>query len=236
MKKRILILISTLIILIQIYLLAVLAISALYPISRINEEDLSYLRQKTEGIDHLMIVAHPDDESIWGGAHLLEEDYLVVCLTNGSCQDRAREFQAALEQTGDVGIILNYPDKILGLRSSWRFQRKSVIRDLEKILSLKEWNAVATHNQDGEYGHIQHRLTHSLTLQAFDSTAKDHPNASLFCFGAYHDPDSVKEAGTPMSDDMLQSKLTLLSVYHSQGFIDKSFGHMFPYEAWQQIR
>ena len=50
MKKRILILISTLIILIQIYLLAVLAISALYPISRINEEDLSYLRQKTEGI------------------------------------------------------------------------------------------------------------------------------------------------------------------------------------------
>ena len=236
MKKRILILISILIILIQIYLLSVLAISALYPISHINEEDLSYLRQKTKGINHLMIVAHPDDESIWGGAHLLEEDYLVVCLTNGSCQAREQDFQAALEQTGDVGIILNYPDKILGLRSGWRFQRKSVIQDLEKILSLKQWDTVATHNQDGEYGHIQHRLTHSLALRAFDSTAADHPNAALFCFSTYHDPDSVKETGAPMSDDMLKRKRTLLSVYHSQSFIDKSFGHMFPYEAWQQIR
>ena len=32
----------------------------------------------------LMIVAHPDDETLWGGAHLLEGDYLIVCLTHGS--------------------------------------------------------------------------------------------------------------------------------------------------------
>lgn len=31
----------------------------------------------------LMIVAHPDDETLWGGAHLLEDDYLVVCITCG---------------------------------------------------------------------------------------------------------------------------------------------------------
>ena len=32
--------------------------------------------------ESLMIVAHPDDETIWGGSHLLKGHYLVVCLTN----------------------------------------------------------------------------------------------------------------------------------------------------------
>ena len=35
------------------------------------------------GITHLMIVAHPDDETLWGGAHIADGGYLVVCITNG---------------------------------------------------------------------------------------------------------------------------------------------------------
>lgn len=34
--------------------------------------------------DSLMVVAHPDDETIWGGAHLLKGKYVVVCITNGN--------------------------------------------------------------------------------------------------------------------------------------------------------
>ena len=30
----------------------------------------------------LMIVAHPDDETLWGGANLFKDRYFVVCLTN----------------------------------------------------------------------------------------------------------------------------------------------------------
>ena len=29
----------------------------------------------------LMIVAHPDDETLWGGGHLIDGDYVVVCVT-----------------------------------------------------------------------------------------------------------------------------------------------------------
>lgn len=29
--------------------------------------------------DKLMIVAHPDDEVLWGGGHLYDKGYLVVC-------------------------------------------------------------------------------------------------------------------------------------------------------------
>lgn len=37
-----------------------------------------------------MFVAHPDDETIWGGSHLLKKHYLVVCLTNGNNKTRKR--------------------------------------------------------------------------------------------------------------------------------------------------
>ena len=32
----------------------------------------------------LMIVAHPDDETIWGGSHLINGNYTVLCITNGN--------------------------------------------------------------------------------------------------------------------------------------------------------
>ena len=35
-------------------------------------------------VNKLMIVAHPDDETIWGGNHLLKSNYLVVCITCGN--------------------------------------------------------------------------------------------------------------------------------------------------------
>ena len=41
---------------------------------------------------NIMIVAHPDDETIWGGGHLLKDKYLVICLTNGNNKTREKEF------------------------------------------------------------------------------------------------------------------------------------------------
>ena len=36
------------------------------------------------GYNKVMFVAHPDDDLIWGGRHLIEDDYLVVCMTRGN--------------------------------------------------------------------------------------------------------------------------------------------------------
>ena len=59
----------------------------------------------------LMIVAHPDDETLWGGAHLLEGDYLIVCLTHGGDAVRSAELRSIAEATGNACLILKYPDK-----------------------------------------------------------------------------------------------------------------------------
>ena len=47
-------------------------------------------------VNKVMIVAHPDDETIWGGAHLLKDDYLVICITNGNNDVRKEEYKNAL--------------------------------------------------------------------------------------------------------------------------------------------
>ena len=49
---------------------------------KIAEDDNKCFRYvEKESPKYLMIVAHPDDETIYGGAHLLTDDYTVVSIT-----------------------------------------------------------------------------------------------------------------------------------------------------------
>ena len=47
-----------------------------------------------------MIVAHPDDETLWGGAHLKSGNWFVVCLTNHFTDVRKNEFKSVMEKAG----------------------------------------------------------------------------------------------------------------------------------------
>ena len=60
----------------------------------------------------LMVVAHPDDETLWGGAHLTEGGWFVVCLTNGYNEVRKNEFYEVMKESGNIGLILKYPDLV----------------------------------------------------------------------------------------------------------------------------
>ena len=51
-----------------------------------------------------MIVAHPDDEMLWGGAHLLNGNYLVVCITCGRSKTRDKEFKEVGEYTATASF------------------------------------------------------------------------------------------------------------------------------------
>ena len=84
-----------------------------------------------EDCTKLMVVAHPDDETLWGGAHLLDGKYFVVCLTNGYNKVRRLEFLNAIKESGNKGLILRYPDKVRGERSKWVGDKKDIIKDLD---------------------------------------------------------------------------------------------------------
>ena len=84
-----------------------------------------------------MIVAHPDDETIWGGSHLINGNYTVLCITNGNNKKRKKEFMKVMEKTHSKGIILSFPDKTKGKRitgnlvkriSKEKSKKKSILR------------------------------------------------------------------------------------------------------------
>lgn len=179
-------------------------------------------------VDNLMIVAHPDDELLWGGAHLIKDNYLVVCITCGTNQIRVNEFVRVMNETNDKYIMLGYPDKTNGERDSWDNHRANISKDLNEIINLKEWNIIVTHNPDGEYGHQHHKMTSSITTSIVTTD-------NLYYFGKYHSKKTITNYYDEMAqinDKYLSPKRKLVGVYKSQKFIQTMFDHMYPYEDW----
>lgn len=187
-------------------------------------------------VNKLMIVAHPDDETLWGGGHLSEGGYLVVCITNGYNETRKNEFEEAVKHLNDTNIpvILNFPDKTLGERDSW-FGIKGKIEDAaEECISLKDWELIVTHNKEGEYGHIHHKMTSSIVRNVYNNLGLKN---SLYLFGTYHSSKKLPEyenSMTPMSDDWYSIKTEALKDYKSQKKVVDNMFHMVKYEMWTE--
>ncbi len=206
-------------------------------LSSIYIYDQSYVERDFDKIDldkaqNLMIVAHPDDEILFGGGHILSADYLVVCITCGINKIRVHEFQRVMKETDDQYIMLGYPDKVLNIRSNWKDERPFIYEDLYKILSLKQWNLIVTHNSNGEYGHYHHIMTNQIVTEVYNDLNK---SEDLYFFGKYYTKSKLSMLEVKpdrIDDDLLKKKTQLLDSYKSQGFLKKMFGQMYPYEEW----
>ena len=187
-----------------------------------------------EDCTKLMVVAHPDDETLWGGAHLLDGKYFVVCLTDGYNKVRRQEFLNAIKESGNKGLILRYPDKVHGERSNWVGDKKDIIKDLDTILTYKHWNMVATHNPEGEYGHIHHQMTSQLVTQEY---YRNYQINNLSYFGKYYKKKVLSDIADSLpriSAKSESAKRELLLNYKSQKKVENMFAHMIPYENWSQ--
>ncbi|WP_296876141.1 PIG-L family deacetylase [Thomasclavelia sp.] len=180
---------------------------------------------------NIMIVAHPDDEAIWGGMHLLKDKYLVICLTNGDNQTRAKEFNEVIKQTSGAGIILDYPDKVDGKRDDWSKVKANIKNDLYYLLSNQKFDNIVTHNPKGEYGHEHHKMTCEIVTDiSKDLKVTD----KLFYFGKYYKKSNpLLSMMKPTYDEkLLKQKKELLKKYISQETVCDHLQHMFPYENW----
>jgi hypothetical protein len=111
----------------------------------------------------LMIVAHPDDELIFGGRFLLESrGWKVVCITNGTDKsedkfrlnryNRRNEFIRSMNILKCNYEIWDYEDNYFNSNHDTK-----LLNQLSDLLNDKEHDIIITHNADGEYGHIQHK-------------------------------------------------------------------------------
>jgi LmbE family N-acetylglucosaminyl deacetylase len=107
----------------------------------------------------LLVVAHPDDESLFFGALLAQNKNLkwtVLCLTDGNAEgrgnDRHQELLRAAKALGVKKLLhWDFPDNYPG---------RLPLKELgEKLKTLDAFNMVFTHGILGEYGHPHHQDT-----------------------------------------------------------------------------
>ena len=123
--------------------------------------------------DKVMIVAHPDDETLWGGDALEQEKgWFVICLTNSQNKLRAEKFNNVMDVFQVERRMYDFPD--LGDEPF----TTDVLKDLETVLanivnqpSVKK---VVTHSPDGEYGHAAHKTISSVVKSVISDENRLH--------------------------------------------------------------
>lgn len=200
-----------------------------YDVTPLTEQKI---KKPAENAEKLMIVAHPDDEVIWGGGHLMDGGYLIVCITNGRNEFRAKEFMKVVEKSGNTGIILDYPDKVNGRRDDWKQVYDGIYSDVNAIMEYKNWDMIVTHNKDGEYGHLHHKIVHKIVTEIYN---KDKSDVPLYCFGKYFKKrklPEVEKSLTPLNAQQITFKKKLEKLYASQQKTVGKLSHMNNYEMW----
>ena len=183
---------------------------------------------------NVMIVAHPDDEILWGGANLYKESYFVVCITNGYNLKRANDFREILKFTKNGGLILNYPDtqnlNYSYIQDDWSEVKNGILKDLSIIISYKNWEKIVTHGPDGTTGHPHHKKVNNYVTKI----AKDYNKYSiLYYFEKFYEKNKIPLNLQRISDKDLQIKKIEIKIHKTQKkSLFRDYFHSIPYEKF----
>ena len=102
------------------------------------------------GLKVVVIVAHPDDETLWAGGLLLghpEWSTFIVTLCRGKDPDRAPRFRSALDQLNACGAMGDLDDG----PAQTRIPSPEVQAAILSLLPGRTFDLLLTHGPEGEY-------------------------------------------------------------------------------------
>jgi LmbE family N-acetylglucosaminyl deacetylase len=134
----------------------------------------------------ILIVAHPDDETLWAGGTILSHpswSCFIICLCRGSDAERAPKFfnaLSALKSEGIMGDLDDGPDQK-------PLDENMVEQAILNLLPEISFDLIISHNPSGEYTrHIRHEEVSKAVINLWNA-GKIH-GSELWTF-AYEDGD-----------------------------------------------
>ncbi|MGD2093488.1 MAG: PIG-L family deacetylase [Phycisphaerales bacterium] len=173
-----------------------------------------------------VIVAHPDDETLWSGGLILmhpEARWTVMTLCRKSDLDRAPKFFKALEKLGADGFMADLDDG-----PEQKTLNDSEVQDtIIELLPSEKFDLIVTHSTSGEYTrHLRHEETAKAVLALWNS---DRLFADELWAFAYEDnnreylPRAIEQAdiSVDLADDIWRQKYDIITNIY--GFDKDSF-------------
>jgi len=116
-----------------------------------------------------VIVAHPDDETLWAGGTILSHpswNFFIISLCRASDTNRAPKFMGALEALraqGRMGDLDDGPDQD-------PLDEKEVEETILMLLPGKHFDLIISHNPNGEYTrHLRHEEVSRAVIRLWTS-------------------------------------------------------------------
>jgi hypothetical protein len=145
----------------------------------------------------LIIVAHPDDETLWAGGTILNNpswDCFIISLCRKDDADRAPKFYRVLNTLHAKGIMGNLDDE----PEQIPLNNIDIQQVIKNLLPKTDFDLIITHNLMGEYTrHLRHEEVSKAVISLW---LEDKITADALWTFAYEDgnkaylPKAVKEA------------------------------------------
>lgn len=163
-----------------------------------------------------VVVAHPDDETLWAGGFILEHpawDWAIVALCRRSDPDRAPRFARVVARYGARGGMRDMDDG----PDQTPLEPSEVEREVLDALPLARYDLVLTHGPRGEYTrHLRHEEVSGAVLRLWRDGRLSASQLWMFAYdddGRRRLPRAIGDADITLelSPDVWKEKLRIVT-------------------------